>query len=312
MQKNMLKIATRKSPLALWQASYVRDELLRHHPDLEVKLVPLITQGDFILDKPLIKVGGKGLFIKELELALLEHRADIAVHSMKDVTISFSKGLGLSVLCNRDDPRDAFVSSRYDNLDALPPGAIIGTSSLRRQCQLLERRPYLKVHNLRGNIDTRLRQLDQGDCDAVILAAAGLKRLNLGNRIRQTLDPAESLPAVGQGVIGIECRLNDTRTLTLLAPLHHRETSLCVSAERAMNARLQAGCQLPIGSYAVLEGDVVWLRALVGTQNGSTILRSEGRAPLAQVKKLGVRLAENLLDRGASAILTRIYQDKQS
>lgn len=309
MQDNLLRIATRQSPLALWQAGYVRDALCHHHPHLQVELVPLVTRGDILLDTPLAKVGGKGLFIKELERALLEHRADIAVHSMKDVTVSFPDGLGLCVLCERDDPRDAFVSSHYANLDALPPGAIIGTSSLRRQCQLRERRPDLQVRDLRGNVGTRLAKLDRGDFDAIILAVAGLKRLGLEDRIRQAIDPADSLPAVGQGAVGIECRLDDARTLALLAPLHHRETALRVGAERAMNARLQGGCQVPIGSYAVLDGDQVWLRALVGSPDGTTVIRSEGRAPLAQAEQLGLRLADDLLDRGARAILAQVYQD---
>ncbi|BAE75641.1 Porphobilinogen deaminase [Sodalis glossinidius str. 'morsitans'] len=309
MQDNLLRITTRQSPLALWQAGYVRDELLRHHPHLQVELVPLVTRGDITLDTPLAKVGGKGLFIKELELALLEHRADIAVHSMKDVTVSFPAGLGLCVLCERDDPRDAFVSPRYANLDVLPPGAIVGTSSLRRQCQLRERRPDVIVHDLRGNVGTRLAKLDRGNFDAVILAVAGLKRLGLEDRIRHAIDPADSLPAVGQGAVGIECRLDDARTLALLAPLHHRETSLRVGAERAMNARLQGGCQVPIGSYAVLDGEEIWLRALVGSPDGTTVIRSEGRAPLAQAEQLGLRLADDLLNRGARAILADVYQD---
>lgn len=308
-QDNLIRIATRKSPLALWQAGYVRDELLHHHPHLQVNLVPMVTRGDIILDKSLTNIGGKGLFVKELEQSLLEHRADIAVHSMKDITMSFPDGLGLAVLCERDDPRDAFVSPRYASIDALPPSAVVGTSSLRRQCQLRERRPDLVIRDLRGNIGTRLAKLDDGELDAVILAVAGLKRLGVTHPIRMAIDPAEFLPAVGQGAVGIECRLNDTRILALLAPLHHWETALCVSAERAMNARLQGGCQVPIGSYAVLDGDEVWLRALVSSPDGATVIRGEGRAPLAQAEQLGLRLADDLLDRGAHAILASIYQD---
>ncbi|MGP4123867.1 MAG: hydroxymethylbilane synthase [Sodalis sp. (in: enterobacteria)] len=309
IQDNLLRIATRQSPLALWQAMYVRDALLHHHPSLQVELVPLVTRGDIIIDTPLAKVGGKGLFIKELERALLEYRADIAVHSMKDVTASFPDGLGLCVLCERADPHDAFVSPRYANLDALPLGAIIGTSSLRRQCQLRERRPDLQICNLRGNVSTRLAKLDQGDFDAVILAVSGLKRLGLKERIRQVIDPADSLPAVGQGAIGIECRLDDAHALTLIAPLHHRETALRVRAERAINTRLQGGCQVPIGSYAVLDGDEVWLRALVGAPDGTIVIRSEGRAPQSQAEQLSQRVADDLLDRGARAILAQVYKD---
>lgn len=306
MQDNLLRIATRQSPLALWQAGYVRNELMRHHPYLQMELVPLVTQGDIILNTSLTKVGGKGLFIKELEQALLAHQADIAVHSMKDVTVSFPDGLGLCVLCKRDDPRDAFVSMRYASLDALPPGAIIGTSSLRRQCQLYERRPDLQVRNLRGNVGTRLAKLDHGECDAAILAIAGLKRLCLEDRICQVIDPTDLMPAAGQGAIGIECRLDDIRTLALLAPLHHWETFLCVCAERALNACLQVGCQVPIGSYAILDGDEVWLRALIGSLDGTTVIRSEGRAPMAQAEQLGLRLANDLLNRGARAILSQV------
>lgn len=308
MQDNILRIATRQSPLALWQAGYVRDALLFHHPYLQVELVPLVTSGDIIVDTPLAKAGGKGLFTKELEWALLENRADIAVHSMKDITVSFPTGLGLCVLCERGDARDAFVSPGYASLDALPTGAIIGTSSLRRQCQLRERRSDLHVRNLHGNVGTRLSQLDRGDLDAVVLAVAGLKRLGLENRIRQVIDPEYLLPAVGQGAIGIECRLDDARTRALVAPLDHRETVLCIDAERAMHTRLHGGCMVPIGSYAVLVGDEVWLRALVGSPDGTTVIRSEGRAPLAQAHQLGLRLADDLLDRGARAILSQIDQ----
>lgn len=309
MQANFLRIATRQSPLALWQAGYVRNALRRYHPHLQVELLPLVTRGDIMLDIPLAKVGGKRLFIKELERALLEDRADIAVHSMKDVTLSFPDDLGLCVVCERDDPRDAFVSQHYANLDALPLGAIIGTSSLRRQCQLRERRPDLQIRDLRGNVGTRLAKLDQGDFDAVILAVTGLKRLGLEDRIRYAINPADSLPAVGQGAVGIECRLDDVRTLALLTPLHHWKTALRVDAERTMHARLQGGCQVPIGSYAVIDGDEVWLRALVGSPDGTTVIRTEGRAPLTQAGQLGLRLADDLLDRGAYAIFAKIYQN---
>ncbi|AEI74694.1 hydroxymethylbilane synthase [Candidatus Moranella endobia] len=308
MQDNLLRIATRKSPLALWQAGYVRDKLLRYHPHLQVEMVPLITRGDMILDTSLAKVGGKGLYIHELERALLDHHADIAVHSMKDMTISFPDGLGIVILCEREDSRDAFVSKRYASIDTMPSCAVIGTSSLRRQCQLRERRPDLQIQDLRGNVGTRLAKLDHGDFDSVVLAVAGLKRLGLENRIRQAIDPSDSLPAGGQGAVGIECRLDDTRTLTMLAPLHHQETALRVGAERAMNARLQGGCQVPIGSYAVLDGEEVWLRALVGSPDGTNVIRCEGRAPLEQAEQLGLRLADDILDRGARAILSQIYQ----
>lgn len=308
MSQNTIRIATRQSPLALWQAHYVRDRLLATHPDLTVELVTMVTRGDVILDTPLAKVGGKGLFVKELENALLEGRADIAVHSMKDVPVAFPEGLGLTTICEREDPRDAFVSNRFNTLDELPAGSVVGTSSLRRQCQLRARRPDLVIADLRGNVGTRLGKLDNGNYDAIILAAAGLKRLNLQTRIRSYMTPEESLPAVGQGAVGIECRLDDSRTHALLAPLNHQETAVRVLAERAMNARLDGGCQVPIGSYAVLEGDKLWLRALVGEPNGSCIIRGECHGPVTHAEQIGVELAEELLQKGAGEILKRLYQ----
>lgn len=308
MLDKIIRIATRQSPLALWQAHYVQKRLMECHPDLQVELVPMVTRGDIILDTPLAKVGGKGLFVKELELALLDGRADIAVHSMKDVPIAFPDGLGLVTICERDDPRDAFVSSRYENLSQLPRGSIVGTSSLRRQCQLREQRPDLLVRDLRGNVGTRLSKLDNGEYDAIILAVAGLKRLGLESRIRCAMSAEESLPAVGQGAVGIECRLDDDRTRALLAPLNHEETAIRVLAERAMNTRLEGGCQVPIGSYAELEGDSLWLRALVGAPDGSQIIRGERRGNAAEAEKMGIELAEELLDRGAREILDDVYQ----
>ncbi|QPR28808.1 hydroxymethylbilane synthase [Edwardsiella hoshinae] len=303
-----LRIATRQSPLALWQAHYVRDQLLAHWPQLTIVLVPMVTRGDVLLDTPLAKVGGKGLFVKELELALLEGRADIAVHSMKDVPVAFPDGLGLVTICQREDPRDAFVSSRFASLDQLPAGSIVGTSSLRRQCQLRAARPDLQIRDLRGNVGTRLAKLDAGEYDAIILAAAGLKRLQLEARIRAPLSPEQSLPAVGQGAVGIECRLADETTRALLAPLNHEHTALRVSAERAMNTRLEGGCQVPIGSYAEIDGDQLWLRALVGQPDGSLIIRGERRGPLYQAESMGIDLADELLARGARAILDAVYQ----
>lgn len=308
MQENLLRIATRQSPLALWQARYVQQELTRHNPELRVELVPMITHGDVMLDTPLSKVGGKGLFLKELERAILDGRADIAVHSLKDVPVSFPDGLGLVAVCEREDPRDAFVSPNYAGLDDLPAGAVLGTSSLRRQCQVRERRPDLIIRDLRGNVGTRLAKLDQGDYDAVILAVAGLKRLGLEARIRRPLEPEESLPAVGQGAVGVECRLDDERTRALLAPLHHPATAIRVGAERAMNARLDGGCQVPIGSYAEIRGDRLWLRAMVGNPDGSRVIRADRYAPLDQGLALGEAVAEELLRAGARAILDAVYQ----
>ncbi|AWH88797.1 hydroxymethylbilane synthase [Limnobaculum parvum] len=312
MSTNTIRIATRQSPLALWQAHYVRDRLLAFHPSLTVELVTMVTRGDIILDTPLAKVGGKGLFVKELEIAMLEGRADIAVHSMKDVPVAFPEGLGLVTICEREDPRDAFVSNHFNSLDDLPVGSIVGTSSLRRQCQLRARRPDLVITDLRGNVGTRLSKLDNGQYDAIILAAAGLKRLKLEARIRQFMTPEESLPAVGQGAVGIECRLNDQRTRELLAPLNDAATETRVIAERAMNARLEGGCQVPIGSYAELEGDQLWLRALVGAPDGSKMIRGERRGPATDAETMGIALAEELLNQGADDILQRVYQDSQS
>lgn len=269
--------------------------------------MPMVTKGDVILDTPLAKVGGKGLFVKELELALLEQRADIAVHSMKDVPVEFPDGLGLVCICERDDPHDALVSNHYESLDALPQGAIVGTSSLRRQCQLRAARPDLHIKDLRGNVGTRLSKLDNGEYDAIILAAAGLRRLGLEGRIRARLSVQQSLPAVGQGAIGIECRLDDVRVRALLAPLNHADTADRVVAERAMNNRLQGGCQVPIGSYAELTGDQLYLRALVGAPDGSRLLQAEIRGPRTEAEQLGSALAEQLLDAGAGSILSAVY-----
>ncbi|CBL43683.1 Porphobilinogen deaminase [gamma proteobacterium HdN1] len=308
MSNHRIRIATRESALALWQAEHVRACLLAAHPGLDVEIIGMTTKGDKILDTPLAKIGGKGLFVKELEVAMLEGIADIAVHSMKDVPVDFPEGLGLSVILEREDPRDAFVSNQYDTLDQLPLGARVGTCSLRRQTQLRARRPDIEILELRGNVNSRLAKLDAGQFDAILLAAAGLKRLGFHERIRATLDPAASLPAVGQGAIGIECRTDDARTLALLAPLNHPDTHTCVSAERAMNHRLQGGCQVPIAGYAELHGDQLYMRGLVGEPDGSRILRAEIRGARADAAALGAALADDLLAQGAKEILARLYQ----
>ncbi|MCG8534376.1 MAG: hydroxymethylbilane synthase, partial [Pseudomonadales bacterium] len=253
MTNRVLRIATRKSPLALWQAEYVKSRLEQAHSGLTVELIGMTTKGDVILDTPLAKVGGKGLFVKELEVAMLEKRADIAVHSMKDVPVEFPEGLGLVVICEREDPRDAFVSNHYNSIDELPQGAVLGTCSLRRQAQVRERRPDLKIVDLRGNVNSRLQKLDDGQFDAIILAAAGLKRLGFDKRIRRAMPAEESLPAVGQGAVGIECRLDDAETIALLQTLSDTDTTARVMAERAMNNRLEGGCQVPIAGYSELE-----------------------------------------------------------
>lgn len=302
----MLRIATRKSPLALWQAEHVAARLRDAHPGLDVALVTMTTRGDRILDAPLAKVGGKGLFVKELEQGLLDGSADIAVHSMKDVPVEFPAGLYLPIILEREDPRDAFVSNRHADLRDLPDQAVVGTSSLRRQCQLRETRPDLRLVDLRGNVNTRLAKLDAGDFDAIILASAGLKRLGMESRISACLDPGAMLPAIGQGAIGIECREGDTAVLDLLQPLLDEDTRCRVEAERAMNNRLAGGCQVPIAGHAVLEGDELWMRGLVGRPDGSRVYRVEARAHRDAADALGIDLAERLLAQGAGEILSAL------
>ena len=311
MTTETLRIATRKSPLAVWQAEHVAAALRAAHPGLQVELVGMTTKGDKILDTPLAKIGGKGLFVKELEQGMLDGRADIAVHSMKDVPVELPEGLHLPVIMEREDPRDAFVSNRWSSLEELPAGARVGTASLRRQCQLMEVRPDLEYLPLRGNVNTRLKKLDAGEYDAIILAAAGLLRLGLAGRIRALLDPAQSLPAIGQGAIGIECRVDDERVNQLIAPLHHQPTALRVAAERAMNERLEGGCQVPIAGHAVLEDDELWLRGLVGSLDGRTILRAEIRGPARDATGLGVIVADRLLAEGADEILAALRESAE-
>lgn len=306
MKKN-LKIATRQSPLALWQAEYIQNQLMKLHSGLQVELVTFVTQGDKILDTPLAKIGGKGLFVKELEAALLDGRADLAVHSMKDVPMALPEGLSLAVICEREDPFDAFVSNQYENFDQLPLGAKLGTSSLRRKCQILKQRPDLDVIDLRGNVGTRLAKLDEGLYDAIILASAGLKRLGLTHRIRHHLTAELSLPAVGQGALGLECRTLDTDTLALIQPLLHAETDACVRAERAFNAYLEGGCQVPIAGFATLEGDRVSIEGRVGSVDGKTLLVSKLQGDIAEAEQLGVLLAQDLIRQGATELLAALH-----
>ncbi len=303
-----IRIATRESPLALWQAEYVKARLEAAHPGLSVELIGMTTQGDRILGVPLAKIGGKGLFIKELEQAMLEGQADIAVHSMKDVPMQMPEGFALAAICEREDPRDAFVSNTVECLSQLPEGARVGTSSLRRQCQLRGWRMDLEILDLRGNVNTRLAKLDQGDFDAIILAAAGLIRLGMTDRIREAIDPLQCLPAVGQGAVGIEVREGDAAMMELLKPLHHEPTALCVRAERAMNRRLEGGCQVPIAGYAELDGDTLCLRALVGSVDGSRQIEETRSGPADDPEALGLAVAETLLADGAGEILAEVYQ----
>jgi hydroxymethylbilane synthase len=306
----IVRIATRKSPLALWQAEYVKSRLQQHNPGLQVELVAMSTRGDKLLDTPLAKVGGKGLFVKELELAMLEGRADIAVHSMKDVPMEFPDGLELAVICQREDPLDAFVSNHYQTLQDLPDGAVVGTSSLRRQCQVRANFPNLEIKELRGNVNTRLGKLDAGEYDAIILASAGLIRLEMADRITSKLDSKLSLPAGGQGAVGIECRVDDQHIQQLLASLHHQDTASCVLAERAVNRHLQGGCQVPIACFAELDSDgqTLVLRGLVGSVDGATILRASLHGARDNAEQLGIQLAEQLLAAGAGDILAEVYE----
>lgn len=302
-----IRIATRKSALALWQAEYVKARLEDFHPGLIVTLVPMVSRADKLLDSPLSKIGGKGLFVKELETAMLEGNADIAVHSMKDVPMDFPEGLGLFCICEREDARDAFVSNTFASLDQLPAGSIVGTSSLRRQAQLLSRRPDLQIRFLRGNVNTRLAKLDAGEYDAIILAAAGLIRLGFEGRITAPISIEDGLPSGGQGAVAIECRTADSEIQALLAPLNHADTSVRVTAERALNKHLNGGCQVPIACYAVLEGEQIWLRGMVGDPEGGLLLNADARGPRANPDALGVQVAEALLAQGAQAILQKVY-----
>jgi hydroxymethylbilane synthase len=303
---SVLNIATRQSPLALWQAEHIQARLLALYPELEVNLVRFVTQGDKILDTSLSKIGGKGLFVKELEMALLDGRADFAVHSMKDVPMDLPEGLELAVICEREDPTDAFVSNRYQCLADLPIGARLGTSSLRRCSQLQHYRPDLKVVDLRGNVGTRLGKLDAGEYDAIILASAGLIRLGLGERIRERLDTSMSLPAVGQGALGLECRLGDERVTALIAPLADHITNRCVRAERAFNHRLMGGCQVPIAGFATLDGEQLTLQGRVGSVDGQVLLKDHITGHAADAEKLGIILAERLLSAGADKLLAQL------
>lgn len=309
-----LTIATRQSPLALWQANFIKDSLQDLYPDLSIKLLTLVTKGDKILDTPLAKIGGKGLFVKELEHALLSGQADIAVHSLKDVPMVLPDGLTLGAYCKRHAPTDAFVSNTYASLDELPQGAILGTSSLRRECQIRQYRPDLTVKSLRGNVGTRLSKLDAGEYDAIILATSGLQRLGLDERIRHELAPTISLPAVGQGALAIECRSDDADILDKLAPLNDHVTRLCVLAERAMNHALNGGCQVPIAGFATLDKDVLTLEGRVGTPDGLTLLKalqsvSLSDNPESQADSLGKAVAQELLGKGAGAILESLYTE---
>lgn len=330
MKRSKIIIGTRGSKLALWQADWIKSQLEKLYPELKIELNKIKTTGDKILDVPLAKVGGKGLFVKEIEEALLKKEADIAVHSMKDVPTDFPEGLHLAVITKREDPRDAFITAvggqqsavssqkKIQSFKDLPEGAVIGTSSLRRSCQLLSVRPDLKIEQLRGNLDTRIRKLDEGQFDAIILAAAGIKRLGWEERITEILSPDISLPAIGQGAIGIECRIDDEFINNLIAPLNHKETFVCVKAERAFLKRLEGGCQVPIAAYARIVSQELGVKSqevssriiidgLVGSLSGDRIIRGKIEGNIDKAEDLGIKLAEDLLSRGAKELLDEVY-----
>ncbi|HVS26270.1 MAG TPA: hydroxymethylbilane synthase [Burkholderiales bacterium] len=299
-------IASRESALALWQARFIHTRLSALYPKLEIRILGMTTQGDTLLDAPLAKIGGKGLFVKELEQALQEGRADIAVHSMKDLPMRLPSGFTLAAITEREDPRDAFVSNRYKSPAELPAGSVVGTSSLRRESQLRACFPHLEVNSLRGNVGTRLKKLDEERYAAIILAAAGLKRLGLESRITALLSPEQSLPAPGQGALGIECLASRRDLLELLRPLNHQQTALCVSAERAMSRALSGSCQVPLGGYAEIQNDEIWLRGFVATPDGRRLIRAEKRGKCGQPEALGESLAQELKAKGAAQILAEL------
>lgn len=306
--KQCLRIGTRASQLALTQSEWAGEQIQQILPGVTVELVRISTKGDRILDVPLAKVGGKGLFVKEIEEALLADSIDLAVHSMKDVPTVLPEGLHIGIVPQREEVRDAFVSVHYSSLETLPQGAVVGTSSLRRKAQLLALRPDLQIRDLRGNVGTRLAKLDSGDFDAIILAGAGLRRLGLQERIATLLAPEQMLPAIGQGALGIELRKSDTELLAQLQPLHHPETAVTVAAERAYLARLEGGCQVPIGAHAILRRGQLSLGGLIASVDGTTLLRQTQTAPVQEAERLGRELAEELLGRGGKTILEAVYQ----
>jgi len=300
----IVRIATRKSPLALWQANEVSRQLQIYHPDVKVELITMTTQGDKVLDTPLAKIGGKGLFVKELEVGMLEDKADIAVHSIKDVPMAFPEGLHLSVIMERENPTDAFVSNTVESIKDLPLNAKVGTCSLRRQTQLKEKRPDIEILDLRGNVNSRLQKLDNGDYDAIVLASAGLIRLGFEKRIAHEISTDVSLPAIGQGAVGIECRSDDEEINALLAPLNHKATAIRVRAERSLNQRLNGGCQVPIGGFAELYGDnTMQLRGLIGFPDGSEIFRCTMNGSQDDPEALGIMVGDNLLAQGGGEVL---------
>ena len=306
-----LVIASRESMLAMWQAEHIKGRLKALYPDCEVKILGMTTRGDQILDRTLSKIGGKGLFIKELEQALQDGRADLAVHSIKDVPMELPEGFALAAIGERASPFDAFVSNQYARLEEMPAGSIVGTSSLRREAQLRAKFPHLTIKPLRGNVQTRLSKLDNGDYDAVILAAAGLQRLGLDGRIREILSPADSLPAAGQGALGIEIAARRTDLADILRPLNHEETAACVTAERALARALGGSCQVPLAAYCVMEDGLLTLNGLVGHPDGSVIIEASAQAPAAYADALGRAVAKRLADDGAEELIAAVLAEQQ-
>jgi len=302
-----IRIGTRKSKLALWQANYIASQLKKHYPDIQVELVKIVTKGDKILDVPLAKVGGKGLFVKEIEEAMLRNEIDIAVHSLKDVPTYFPEGLGLVAITEREDPRDAFLSVKYSSIDEMPEGAVLGTSSLRRKAQIMLKRGDLEIRDLRGNVDTRIRKLEEGQYDGIILAYAGLKRLGLEGKVRQVFEPDFMIPAVAQGFLGIEARLDDEETRKIVSVLNHRESEIRAKAERAFLKTLEGGCQVPLAAYSEIDGDKLKVTGFVSDLEGKRVFRDSMEGPPEEAERIGTALAEKLLDMGAREVLQEIY-----
>lgn len=305
-----IRIGTRGSKLALWQANFVASKLKKHFPEIEIEIIKIKTKGDKILDVPLAKIGGKGLFVKEIEDALLKNEIDIAVHSLKDVPTYFPDGLGLTAIMEREDPRDAFLSVKYNSLNELPKGAIVGTSSLRRKVQLKLKRPDLNIKDLRGNVDTRIRKLEEGQYDAIILAYAGLKRLGLENKVKQRLDIDIMIPAVAQGFLAIETRLEDKKTNNIISILNHKESEIRAKAERAFLKTLEGGCQVPLAGYSEIKDGKLYLTGFISDLEAKRVFKDKISGNLEEAEDLGIKLAKNLLEKGAKEVLEELYSEE--
>ncbi len=303
MPKQSLTIATRKSPMAMWQAEHIKQRLLSFHPDLTINILGVSTSGDRDKQTPLIELGGKDVFVKEIQQQLLDGHADIAVHCIKDMSVHAVAGLHIAAICERDDARDAFVSKQYSRLDDMPAGATIGTGSPRRESQLKALRPDIDIKPIRGNVDTRLKKLDSGDYDAIMLSAAGLTRMDLAHRVSYLFTPDQMIPAIGQGALGIECRSNDADSIEVVSVLDHADSHLCIAAERAVNQRLCGDCHTPLGAYATIKNDALQLIAMVGSSDGSIILRSQQQGDKENAQHIGIQVADKLIAQGAHDML---------